>query len=263
MFFERVTMSHPPGVKLHTRRLFRQARVYLLATLALLPLSAESGNFAVTPLRLDFDQSTKSGAITINNDAESALKVQLGLYEWTQDETGKDIYRESEDLLYFPRLATIGPGERRVVRVGLRQPAATLQEKSYRLYVEELPKTLPSGGTQLGVAIRFGVPLFVKPLNEKPRGVIERLTMAKGELKVKVRNTGNIHFKIASVMAASGERFSDEVGGWYLLPGAAREYVIDVPADLCGGLGRIDVAVTTDQLQLEGALDAKPAMCSE
>lgn len=262
MVFERVTLSRPHCITPPALRVLRQARACLLAVLALISLPAESGNFAVSPLRLDFDHNAKSGAITVSNDAGSELKVQLVLYEWTQDETGKDSYRESEDLLYFPRIATIGPGERRVVRVGLRQPASA-QEKSYRLFVEELPKTLPSGGTQLAVAVRFGVPLFVKPLQEKPHGVIGYLTMEKGKLRVMVRNTGNVHFKIASITAFSGERFSEELSGWYLLPGAAREYVFDVPAESCAGMGRIDVLVTTDQVQLKGALDVKPAMCSE
>lgn len=237
---------------------------FLLVVPVMFSVTANAGNFAVTPLRLDFDRQTKSGAITISNDeATSDLKVQLVLYEWTQDEkTGKDDYRESEDLLYFPRLATIGAGERRVVRVGLRGAQAVEQEKSYRLFVEELPETAPTGGVQLAVAIRFGVPLFVKPVNPEPQGVIEKLSLVKGKLRLVVRNTGNLHFKIATIQAVS-DQFSSELTGWYLLPGAAREYIIDVPADRCAKLGRVTVTVNTDQLQLQDALDTTPAMCSK
>ena len=133
--------------------------------LALLALPVAAGNFGVSPIRVELDRNGKTGAITVSNDDTDALRVQIRLFEWTQDAAGKDQYRESEDLLYFPNLMALEKNEQKLVRVGLRTPAAA-QEKTYRLFVEELPGP-PSPGTASGarvaLRVRFGVPIFLKP----------------------------------------------------------------------------------------------------
>jgi len=222
--------------------------------------TAQAGNFAVSPIRLDYDNANRNGAITVTNAAETDLKVQISLYEWRQDEHGKDLYIPSDDLLYFPHLATIAPASKQLVRAGLRKPANATQEKSYRLFVEELPDNKAIVGTRLAVAVRFGVPIFVKPPNEIVRGEITRITMEKGVLRIVVLNNGNTHFKIISIVATA-ENILQQVNGWYLLPGAKREYQISMPSDTCNKFGKIDVVVKTDRLQLEKVLEIVSSMC--
>lgn len=235
----------------------------LLFALAVLP-PATAGQFGVSPIRLDLDRGAKSDAITVTNDDDAAtLRVQMRLFEWTQGADGKDEYRESQDLIYFPRLMALEKGEQKLVRVGLRAPAAA-QEKTYRLFVEELPTPPAAGapdGTRVAIAVRFGVPVFLKPAKEEVRAEIEKLDLSKGVLRVGVRNSGNMHFTITSITAASGEAFSKEVPGWYLLAGAAREHAIELPAKACASLKRLDVTVKTDKLELKGALDVNATMC--
>jgi fimbrial chaperone protein len=113
----------------------------------------------------------------------------------------------------------------------------------------------------VAIAVRFGVPIFLKPAKEEVSGEIEKLDMAKGVLRVGVRNSGNVHFTIKSITAASGEAFSKEVPGWYLLAGAAREHAIELPAQACARLKRIDVTVKADKLELKGTLDVNALMC--
>lgn len=228
-------------------------------------LPAAAANFGVSPIRIELDRGAKSGAITVANDEEGeTLRVQLRLFEWTQDATGKDEYRESDDLLYFPRLMTLEKGEQKLVRVGLRVPV-TVQEKTYRLFIEELPAPPAAGaaaGAQVAIAVRFGVPIFVKPVKEEVQGEIEKISLAKGVLRVGVRNKGNVEFTIKSITASSGEAFSKEVPGWYLLAGASREYAIELPEETCNRLKRLDIAVKTDgSLELKGTLEVIASMC--
>jgi fimbrial chaperone protein len=223
--------------------------------------SAEAGQFGVSPIRIDLDRSARSGAITVSNDEQAdPLRVQLRLFEWTQDAEGKDNYRENEDLLYFPRLMTLDKGEQKLVRVGLRTPSPE-REKSYRLFIEELPDPPTPGGSRVAIAVRFGVPIFLKPVQEEVRGEIEKLAMEKGVLRVGVRNSGNVHFTIKSITATSGEAFSKEMPGWYLLAGAAREHTVEVPAQDCAKLRQMEVIVKAEQLELKGTLDVNAAMC--
>ncbi|MCR4347461.1 MAG: fimbria/pilus periplasmic chaperone [Sulfuricaulis sp.] len=239
----------------------RLARIFCCG-LALLALPVAAGNFGVSPIRVELDRNAKTGAITVSNDDSEALRVQLRLFEWTQDATGKDEYHESEDLIYFPKLMILDKSEQKLVRVGLRIPA-TAQEKTYRLFVEELPG--PPGeasGARVAIRVRFGVPIFLKPMKVEARGEIEKIEMAQGVLRVTVRNTGNAHFVINTITAASGDAYSKEVPGWYLLAGAVREHAIPVLQETCGELKRIDVTAKTDEFELKGALDVTAAMCA-
>ena len=232
----------------------------LLFALVVLP-PAGAGQFGVSPIRIDLDRGARNGAITVTNDEQAEpLRVQLRLFEWTQGAGGKDEYRENEDLVYFPRLMALEKGEQKLVRVGLRTPALE-REKTYRLFVEELPAPPTPGGARVAIAVRFGVPIFLKPAKEEVRGEIEKLDMEKGVLRVGVRNSGNVHFTIKSITAASGEAFSKEAPGWYLLAGAAREHTIELPAQACARLKRIDVTVKADKLELKGTLDVNALMC--
>lgn len=223
------------------------------------PVSA--GQFGVSPIRIDLDRSARNGAITVTNDEEAdPLRAQLKLFEWTQMSGGKDEYKEVEDLVYFPRLMALEKGEQKVVRVGLRTPAIE-REKTYRLFIEELPPPPAAGGARVAIAVRFGVPIFVKPIKEEAKGEIDKIDMVKGVLRIGVRNTGNVHFAIASITAASGTAFSKEASGWYLLAGVDREHTIEVPTAACATLKQIDVTVKTDKLELKKTLDVNAAMC--
>ena len=243
---------------------FKTQTIYQLGCLALaiavLP-SAGAGQFGVSPIRIDLDRGARSGAITVTNDEQAEpLRAQLRLFEWTQDAGGKDEYKEVEDLVYFPRLMALEKGAQKLVRVGLRTPALE-REKTYRLFIEELPEPPTPGGARVAIAVRFGVPIFVRPAKDEVSGEIDKLDMAKGILRVGVRNIGNVHFTINSIEAASGEAFSKEVPGWYLLAGAAREHAIELPASACAGLKQINVTVKTDKLELKRTLDVNASMC--
>ncbi len=241
--------------------LLRRSSALLLALAVLSP--AFAGQFGVSPIRVDLDRTSKSGTITVSNDETAdPLRVQMRLFEWTQDTDGKDVYRESQDLVYFPRLMVLEKGEQKLVRVGLRTPATT-QEKTYRLFVEELPAPKVAGaasGNQVAIAVRFGVPVYLTPTKQVMSGEIVRLAVAKGVLHVGVRNTGNTHFTIKSVTATSGKTTHD-MAGWYLLAGATRDHAIELPAADCARLGKLDVIVATDQMELRGALDVDASMC--
>ena len=77
------------------------------------------------------DTGRLSGAVP------TRLRVLVKLVEWTQDASGKDVYADSADLVYFPRQMEIEPGAKRLVRVGAKAPAQGA-ERAYRLFIEEV-----------------------------------------------------------------------------------------------------------------------------
>lgn len=259
MNMETITVGRAPPGRTAWRRLLRRS----CGALALLALPALAGNFGVSPIGLDLDRTAKSGAITVSNEDTEPLRVQIRLFEWIQSASGKDEYRESEDLIYFPKLMTIEANQQKLVRVGLRIPAGA-QEKAYRLFVEELPAAQAPGspaGAQVAMKVRFGVPIFLKPAVPEARGEIQAIEMAKGKLRVSVRNTGNVHFTINEIAVSGGGSYAEKIAGWYLLPGTLRDYVIPVPPAACRKLGRIDVTARTEHFELKTALDVTASMC--
>ncbi len=227
--------------------------------------STHAGEFRVTPIRLDFEKGAKSGVITIINEGEERLTVQMRAFEWSQDSEGKDQYTETNDIIFFPRLMTLEKKEEKILRAGIRVPA-TLKEKTYRLFIEEIPGPRKSEGVNIAIAIRFGVPIFAKPLKEEVKGEIQKIELSKGTLNIGLKNSGNVHFIIQSVEIKGknpkGESlFTKELSGWYLLSGALRVYSTPIPKEVCSELRKIDVLIKTNRLNLDGKLDVDQTMC--
>ncbi|GAB4369018.1 MAG: hypothetical protein Kow00128_14850 [Deltaproteobacteria bacterium] len=241
------------------------ATAVLLLALAL-PAVVSAEGWRVSPIRLELGRQAKSGVVTVTNDSGNRLQLQMKAFSWSQDAEGKDRYEETGEIIFFPKMMIFDKAEEKILRAGIKVPA-TKTEKTYRLYLEEIPGPRKTEGTAVAIAIRFGLPIFVAPIKEEPKGEIARIGLKKAALDVEVANSGNVHFVIRSITVqgknGKGEEiFTRELSGWYLLAGARRTYSTEVPPEICPNLAAVDVAVDTDRFPLSGHLDADPAMCS-
>jgi len=241
--------------------------ISLALLLFLPPTNAHAGQFTVSPIRLNFDQKNRSGVVHVLNEEKEVLQVQMKAYVWTQDAEGKDQYAETDDLLFFPKLATINPNQERIIRVGIKQPSKN-KEETYRLFVEEIPrKDKVQEQTQIRVAIRLGVPIFVSPAHHQVLGHVAQMTLMDGKLHLAVQNQGNTHFIIESILIRgtnpSGEaHFSKELSGWYLLTGSKRAYATDIPREICLSTSVFDVEVKTSEFVLNEKLNVDQNLCA-
>jgi fimbrial chaperone protein len=237
----------------------------LLLSLALAPQVAYAGEWQVVPIRLDLSAGVKSGVLTVKNRSDETLNIQLKAFEWSQDQEGKDKYQETTDLIFMPKIATLDKQGEQVVRVGIKIPA-TSREKTYRLFIEEIPKPRKAESTGIAIAIRFGVPIFIKPLKEEIKGDIEKLEAVKGELSATVSNSGTEHYNITAVNfrlrnIKGDELFSQESKGWYLLSGVSRRYSVTFPAELCKEAAVAEVEVKSDKLDLKKKVEMNVTNC--
>jgi len=238
---------------------------WLLLAVSLPDQPAHSGSWRVIPIRLEFDQKSRTGVITVTNDSDEKINFSIVVREWTQNEEGKDQYTESSDLLFFPKVLSIDPHAERVIRAGIKSPAIK-NEKTYRLFIKQEVPPEERSGTTVAIAIRFGVPIFSKPLVEEIKGAIVQTMIQKGALKIDLKNTGNAHFRVAKIQLSgkngSGEQvFSQDLDGGYLLAGTARSFGADIPEDICTELRDIDIQVNSDRIHLSGKIDVDRTMC--
>jgi fimbrial chaperone protein len=260
-----------PGGRI-TLRILEWA-IVCLVFIAFTPSQGFSANFSVSPTSLDLSSIAKSGAFSVINSGEDKLTCQIDVKEWAQDAEGKDVYTDTKDIVFFPKIMTVEPNEQRAVRIGIKGPLSA-KEKTYRFFVEEIPsqKKEPEGkGTGkitagLTIAFQYSMPIFVKPIRQQESGIIEKIEMSGGTARVVIRNTGNVHFKLLSVKfrgkAADGaELFSKEFTGWYVLHGLARSYAAVVPRDVCDKLSTIEIKAQAENFGISGNMNVLKTMC--
>ena len=243
--------------------------ILLLLFLALLmprPVAA-AGVWRVIPILLEFDQKTRSGVITLHNEGENKVSLQINSMAWSQDSAGKDQYLDDAELIFFPRLLTIEPGKSQVLRVGLQIPA-TAVEKTYRLFIEEIPEPRKAEqGATIAIALRFGVPIYAAPLMSEVRGEFAEATLAKGTVATVIKNSGNVHFRIQSVQligrdASGSEVLRQKLDGWYLLSGVSRPYVFTLKNEECRKATTLELWADTDRKDLTTTIKVDPQACA-
>jgi fimbrial chaperone protein len=247
------------------KKIIRLSIIYGILLFASFP--ARAGDFQVSPITLELGQGVNSGVFTVINEGQEKINFQITVSEWTQDGSGQDVYLETKDIVFFPKIMTLEVGEQQVIRVGLKGPR-TREEKTYRIFIEQIPSREKSAGANIAVSIRFAPPIFVKPVQIKTSGAIDTIQLARGKIIAVVRNTGNVHFRIASILirgrsAGGAEVFRQEIAGWYLLHNVARNIETSFPQEKCEELTSVEIEAKTENSNLNGKLDVQRGMCGQ
>lgn len=224
-----------------------------------------SANFSITPVRIFFEGSKKTDTVTIKNESTKTGALQINAVAWTQDEKQDNVYLPTEDILFFPKLVEIKPGEEKIIRIGTKIPHSDT-EKTYRLFIEEIPDDTQLETTSVKILMKIGVPIFISPVKAAPSGVIEKMEFHKGSLMVDVKNEGNVHFIIKTVKIegkdeSGKEVYTTEKAGGYLHHGKSKEVVFDIPQDACHKMKTLHVDIDTDRLMMGKQIEIVEEMC--
>lgn len=248
---------------------------YAISAALLIPLAASAGQFSISPVIVVIEKGAKSGSVAVGNEGKEPLSFQIKAAAWSQDQAGKDVYTETTDIVFYPKMLTLAAGEQRIVRIGVKGPAPD-QEMTYRLFIEEVPSSKKAEeqrmrgtgkGAEINVVMRIAPPIFRKPRAPVVSGEIDALTIEKSVVKVHVVNRGNEHFKHSAVAVAGraidgSEVFRKEVAGWYVLRGASRTYEFVIAPDDCRRAATVAVQAVAETLTLDRTLDVRTDMCS-
>ncbi|SPQ00600.1 putative Sigma-fimbria biogenesis chaperone protein [Candidatus Sulfobium mesophilum] len=239
-----------------------------LFSLCITPGSALSADFTVNPVNLFFAAKQRTSLLTIMNNAESPLTLQVTTVAWTQDDEGKDVYSPTEDVIVFPKIFTVEKGQQRLVRIGVKVSPVS-SERTFRVYMEEVRPSQEEEfrGAMLTTLTKVGIPVFISPVKTLPEGKIEKAVISKGALSFSIVNRGNVHFMLRGVKVEGFDKggtqvFRKDFGGWYVLSDRIKKFNTEVPIETCLKVDTIKIEVATDILSLRESLSVLPEMCS-
>ena len=223
-----------------------------------------ASTFTVEPTQIFFSGTTNSVVVTLRNGSDGPLRFELTVFTWTQSAKGEMELAPTRDIVLFPSLLTLAPGESRRVRVG-RIAEADIRERTYRVFVEELPPIDAAGGG-VRVLTKMGIPIFLRPGKEVASVTLNGLSQRGGRLRFTIANQGTVHFipkrVVVRGLTAAAEAFEMPLDSWYVLAGGRREFEVDLPKGGCDTLSSLVVSVEFESQILQERLQTPTGACS-
>lgn len=241
----------------------------LLAWIVLAQVPAAwASSFTVEPIRIVLGGRAKSAFITLRNTTERPIRFQLSVASWSQSPDGAVVLSPTQDVVLFPALLTLAPGESRKARVATLAPPGPV-ERTYRVYVDELPPLAEPQqvGAQVRVLTKMGIPVFVVPPTARPQMTIEGPAVARGRVAFAFRNDGNVHALVKTVrlvgLGAAGELIvQGQLPSWYVLAGGVRQYDVTLSGEDCEKLASLVVEVEIGERTISERVTVPGTACS-
>lgn len=228
---------------------------------------ASAATFTVNPTQIFLSGRTTTSLLTLRNDSDETLRFQLTASGWEQAPTGELVLTPTTDIVFFPALLTLGPREERRIRVGSTVGVAA-EERTYRVFVEELPPADGQQANAVRVLTKMGIPIFIRPAKEVATADLRELAVQKGSFRFTLGNRGTVHFVPQRVavraLSASGERlFEEELKAWYVLAGGRRDFGVAIPPAVCARVASIAVDVAFDAIAVAESLQTPGGTCAQ
>ncbi len=231
--------------------------------------TAWAGDFSVNPIRLLLSGAPSNGVLTIKNTSQEALRFQLSISAWAQEVGGQLILAPTRDVILFPRLVVLAPGAQRLIRVGVATAAGPV-EKSYRLFVEELPPFDGDAATArtpgVKVRVRVGIPVFVQPAAGRAEPRLAGMAAQGRRITFELQNLGVIHVppqrvRVIGYRPDGAVAWERDLESWYVLAKGTRRYETLVGPEECAVTSAVGVEVETRPDALAGRLDPVRLAC--
>jgi fimbrial chaperone protein len=248
---------------------FLAARTLALALLAVavsLGGRARAGELAVDPVFVQLTPGTANAVVALQNRSTEAARYEVKIVAWEQTPGGEMKLEPTTDVVAFPALVTLAPGEKRNVRVGTVTGFGAV-EKSFRLFIEELPPPATPEQSQVRVLTRIGIPVFLTPRQPKQRAELTDLSVAGARASVALKNRGTVHVRPTAgrfvAKNAAGETLHEvPLDVWYVLAGGERLWTAKLPADRCADVRAVTAEVQLERETLQARVETPAGVCA-
>ena len=216
---------------------------------------ARASGLNVSPVQVWLTPDVSKSLITLRNEGPDEARYQITVMLWDEDaRTGMKL-APTEDVVVFPTVLQLKPGETKGLRVGPAVPFGPV-EKTYRIFIEEMPAPQKAETrATVRVLTRIGIPVFVAPVKAFEDRRLSAIQIGKSSASVEVENTGNVHFRVETVrLEGFGEGgaklFEQQAQGWYVLAAGHKRYDLEIPRAACPQVRKLVVSVKTDGEQV-------------
>ncbi len=226
-------------------------RVIKLLGLLFVAGNTQAASFSVKPTRIFF-KDVHQTVLTVGNAGDKEVFIQTELMTWAQQE-GKDVYTSSRDVLVSPPMFKVPAGGEQTVRIRFLGDKSTKVERTYRLFLQEVPQQSKSDQATISATLKMGVPIFIQPEKSDSAQFDWRVMHSAEGATVQVSNTTNSHiqFTALKLSAQSGEVLSDEKVFVYVLPGQIYRWNVKLKKPLPKGKLLLQANSDRDEIKVE------------
>lgn len=199
------------------------------------PALAASVNLSPTTIVITSD-STKA-SVAVRNESSEPLRLRVQTVRWTNVGESELRTEPTDDIIVFPQLLQVEPGEMRRIRLGSKAPAARA-ELAYRLILTEAPREETADRSGLTMRMQFSLPVFVQPRERAMAVDVPAADLADGSVRLSLRNSGLVHVKPHRIEtrghnASGAVIWTRTFRPWYLLTGETRDLASALTVDEC------------------------------
>lgn len=206
-----------------------------------LALPVAAANLQISPVMINLRPGQGATGISMQNMGEAPVYGQVRVFLWEQKD-GDDVLTPTQDVVASPPIIQIEPKSSQIIRLVRRSQQLPASELTYRVLIDEIPKDDSGPASGVDIRLRYSVPMFVLPADERGTPQLAWTVFKKeGNWMLRVRNSGTQRAQIGALVLsnAAGKEFEIAPGLFgYVLAGRVREWRLPTSgeADLNGTL---------------------------
>jgi fimbrial chaperone protein len=203
----------------------------------------------VEPVLIDLTAPAAAATLTLRNEQDDEVTIQTRVFKWSQS-AGKETLEPTTDVVASPPAVTLAPHADYVVRVVRVTKEPVHGEESYRVIVDQLPRSGKQRNTSLNLLIRQSIPVFFRQRVLDVPEVAWSIGYDKGKLIVTASNTGDERLRIASLRLKDSSGATVAFGNGllgYVLGHSTMKWISAAYPRGFGAGGSISVTAETDK----------------
>lgn len=219
--------------------------------LSLAVTQAEAGDLKLSTVRVDLNDKQPNNAMVITNVGTTPSLVQFRVLNWAQSNQGDEL-TATTDVIANPPIAEIAAGARQMVRIGYNGKLQSETERTYRLFIEEVPKKDRERQQAVETYLKISVPVFVASLSPSAPRISGFIAQSGSEgPKLVLQNTSNSHVRFLSFALSDGQwNGAQQKGLFYILPGAKVELSVDPAERRAASANTVELTTETGSMKL-------------
>lgn len=207
-----------------------------------------AASFQATPVNVEIQAPGSSANVTIKNEANAPLNAQIRVFRWSIVD-GQEKLEPATELVASPPMALVAAKSDQIIRLVRVAKTPVAGEETYRIFVDEIPDPAQRKANQIGIALRYSIPVFVMPSTPSDPQLNWTVERSGGETYVAATNSGGRRMKISSlhVKDASGASISLGEGlNGYVLARSRMRWVLPTKAQKLGLNGPVVISARGD-----------------